>query len=34
MLKAGDDRRAIVALPYGRGGMTVLPLLAEDFRVS
>ena len=33
MLKAGLIDAAIVALPYGDPGLTVLPLYSEDFRV-
>jgi DNA-binding transcriptional LysR family regulator len=33
MLKAGLIDAAIVALPYGEPGLTVLPLYSEDFRV-
>jgi LysR family hydrogen peroxide-inducible transcriptional activator len=33
MLKAGQIDAAIVALPYGEPGVTVLPLYSEDFRV-
>lgn len=33
MLKAGLIDAAIVALPYGEPGVTVLPLYSEDFRV-